>query len=62
MKVSPKTANVLLFLANWVLMGAVIQLAFKVVGDSWLHFPVLLVGFYIVIYGVMRLRSKVSAS
>jgi hypothetical protein len=58
MKMSPKTANVLLFLAHWALMTAVIQFAFKVIGDVWYQFPVLFGGLYIVIYGLMRFRSK----
>ncbi len=55
---SPKTARVVFFLAHWVLMTAVIQFAFKVVGDVWYQLPVLYGGLFVVIYGTMRLRIK----
>jgi len=58
MKTSPKAAKVVFLLAHWILMTAVIQFAFKVVGDVWCRFPLLYGGLFVVIYSLMRLRSK----
>lgn len=59
MKVSPKTAKVLLIVVHSAAIYLVTQVVFKVVEDTWYYqLPALFVGFFICMYGLMRFRSR----